>query len=137
VFLSSGIQILTVTTVFTIRSRRVTKLQLGVDNVGDLLVLNLGKLGIGDLAGLMGNLDIQKLLGAEERTQVLRAEGGSLVKLGGHGEMNCRIISFSRNAGVQSTHDQKALSNEKKRGKRKKSQARSRSLKEGHGTTSS
>lgn len=76
------------TTVFTIRSSRVTKLQLGVDNVGDLLVLDLGKLGIGDLAGLVGNLDIQELLGAEERTQVLRAEGGSLVKLGGHGEMN-------------------------------------------------
>lgn len=125
------------TTVFTIRSGRVTKLQLGVDNVGDLLVLDLGKLGIGDLAGLVGNLDIQKLLGAEERTQVLCAEGRSLVKFGRHGEMNYRVISFSRNAEGQSTHDQRALSSERKRGKRKKSQARSRSSKEGHGTKSS
>ena len=77
---------LTVTAVLAIRGRTVAKLQLGGDNVLDLLVLHSGQLRLGDLALLRGDLLVEKLPRTEQRAQVLGTEGRTLVQLRGHDE---------------------------------------------------
>ena len=75
------------TAVLAIRGRTVAKLQLGGDNVLDLLVLHSGQLRLGDLALLRGDLLVEKLPRTEQRAQVLGTEGRTLVQLRGHDEL--------------------------------------------------
>lgn len=75
------------TAVLAIRDSTVTELQLGGDNVLDLLVLHSGQLRRGDLALLRGDLLVKKLTRTEQRAQVLGTEGRTLVQLRGHDEL--------------------------------------------------
>jgi hypothetical protein len=76
-----------VTTVLAVRQSSISELLLGCDNVLDFLVLNGSQLGLGDLAGLKGELGVQELVGAQERAEVLCAERRTLVKLRSHCEV--------------------------------------------------
>jgi hypothetical protein len=60
------LDVLTVTAVLAIGGCGIAELLLDADNVLDFPSFHLGELGLGNLALLLGSLDVQKLLGTKQ-----------------------------------------------------------------------